>query len=87
MHPKLLLLDEPTANVDVHVEAEIYRIIKELSRHMTTAMVTHDLQTVIDQVDRILCVQNKVVSMQPEQVCGHFAMGLYHPPFAKGEKS
>lgn len=85
-NPFLLLLDEPTANVDVHVEAEIYRIIKELSQHMTIMMVTHDLQTVIDQVDRILCVQNNVVSLQPEQVCGHFAMGLYHPPLAKGPK-
>jgi zinc transport system ATP-binding protein len=79
-HPELLLLDEPTANVDAKVAADIYRILKELGKKMTVMMVTHDLQTVINEVDRILCVQNSVVSLTPGQVCGHFAMGLYHPP-------
>lgn len=86
-NPKLLLLDEPTANVDVHAEADIYRLIRELSSGMTVMMVTHDLQTVINEVDRILCVQNNVVSLKPEQVCGHFAMGLYHPPLSKEKRS
>ncbi len=85
-NPELLLLDEPTANVDAKAEADIYRIIKELSEEMTIMMVTHDLQTVVNQVDRILCVQNSVVSLRPEQVCGHFAMGLYHPPLTKEQK-
>lgn len=84
-NPSLLLLDEPTANVDAKAEADIYRIIESLSEEMTIMMVTHDLQTVINQVDRILCVQNSVVSLKPEQVCGHFAMGLYHPPLTKGK--
>lgn len=84
-NPKLLLLDEPTANVDIRAEADIYNIIKELSKQMTVMMVTHDLQTVIDQVDRVLCVQNQLTSLKPEEVCGHFAMGLYHPPLIRGE--
>jgi zinc transport system ATP-binding protein len=78
--PKLLLLDEPTANLDAKSEKEIFEILKTLKSEMTILMVTHDLQTAIDQVDRILVVQRGVISYTPEQVCEHYALGLYHPP-------
>lgn len=78
--PKLLLLDEPTASVDSQVEADIYNILKKLTGTMTILMVTHDLKTAIDQVQRVLCVQGGVISLQPQEVCEHFALGLYHPP-------
>ncbi|MBA3239009.1 MAG: ABC transporter ATP-binding protein [Parachlamydiaceae bacterium] len=78
--PKLLLLDEPTANVDAKAETEIYTLLKELQGKMTILMVTHDLNTAIDQVQRVLCVQHTLISLLPEQVCEHFALGLYHKP-------
>lgn len=78
--PKLLLLDEPTANVDSKAEAEIYALLKELQGKMTILMVTHDLNTAIDQVQRVLCVQHTLMSLLPDQVCEHFALGLYHKP-------
>lgn len=78
--PQLLLLDEPTASVDSQAQAEIYSILKELKGKMTIMLVTHDLQTVIDLVQRLFCVQTKVFTMQPEEVCRHFAIGLYHAP-------
>ena len=79
-HPKLLLLDEPTASVDTEAEIEIYKILEELKGKVTILMVTHHLQTAIYQVQRALCVKQNVVSLKPEQVCEHFAIGLYHPP-------
>lgn len=78
--PKLLLLDEPTASVDSKAEADIYSILKELKGKMTILMVTHDLNAAIDQVDRLFCVQGNVFSLKPEEVCEHFALGLYHSP-------
>lgn len=78
LEPKLLLLDEPTANVDPDAEAEIYALLKSLN--MTIVMVTHNLQVAIHHVKRVLCVQNKVWALKPEEVCEHFAVGLYHPP-------
>ncbi len=78
--PKILFLDEPTANVDVKAEAEIYALLRELKGEITILMVTHDLRTVVEHVDRILCVQGGVVSMLPQEVCAHFAVGLYHTP-------
>ena len=48
-------------------------------------MVTHDLQTVIQRVERVLCVQTEVIALKPEQVCEHFAAGLYHSPLIELE--
>jgi zinc transport system ATP-binding protein len=85
--PKLLLLDEPTANVDVKAEAKIYGLLKELRGKITIVMVTHDLSTAIDQVERVLCVQKTLMSLLPEEVCEHFALGLYHKPLLNLDKN
>lgn len=81
--PKILLLDEPTASVDSKSEAEIYEFLEELKGKVTILMVTHHLRTAIDQVGRVLLVRKNVISLKPEEVCEHFAIGLYHPPLLK----
>lgn len=81
--PKLLLLDEPTANVDSQAEHDIYELLATLRHQMTIVMVTHDLTAAIERVDRVLCIHRNVVALQPEQVCEHYAMGLYHPPLLR----
>lgn len=85
--PKLLLLDEPTANVDAQAESEIYALLKKLRGKMTILMVTHDLSTAIDQVQRVLCVQHTLISLLPQNVCEHFALGLYHRPLLNRENN
>ncbi len=84
--PQLLLLDEPTASVDAQAEALIYSILKQLQKKITLLMVTHDLRAAIDIVDRVLCVQGGVLSLLPQEVCEHFALGLYHTPLEIGKK-
>lgn len=86
--PEILLLDEFTANLDAAAEAAIYRFLKELRRKITIVMVTHDLPALISQVDRVLSVRRELVSLLPEEVCEHFALGVYHPPLInpKGER-
>lgn len=79
-NPSLLILDEPTANVDAKAEAMIYEELVELNKTMTILMVTHDLQTIVDKVGRLLCVQKRVSSLKTKEVCEHFALGLYHSP-------
>jgi zinc transport system ATP-binding protein len=78
-HPKILFLDEPTANIDAQGEGEIYRLLAKLKGDMTIVMVTHDLQGAINQVDRVFLVQKTVTPLLPKNVCEHFAIGLYHP--------
>lgn len=78
--PKLLLLDEPTSSLDVNTQNEIYSIMESLRGEMTILMVTHDLHATIKRVDRVFCVQGSCISLNVEEVCEHFSMGLYHPP-------
>lgn len=85
--PDLLLLDEPTASVDSRAEADIYALLNQLKGGMTILMVTHDLGAAIEQVGRILCVQGSVISLKPEEVCQHFAFGLYHNPLIQPSSS
>jgi zinc transport system ATP-binding protein len=85
-NPKLLFLDEPTANVDQSAQAEIYKLLDKLKGEITVVMVTHDLRTACSHVERLLCVEREVASFSPQEVCEHFALGLYHPPIKRGEK-
>lgn len=78
--PDLLLLDEPTANIDPASKIAIFEKIEALKGRKTILLVTHDLHTIIEKVDRILCVQTQITSYLPREVCEHFAFGLYHTP-------
>jgi zinc transport system ATP-binding protein len=78
--PDLLLLDEPTASVDVQAQGEIYTFLQKLRGKMTILMVTHDLNVAINFVDKVICVQHTVMTLKPQEVCEHFAFGLYHSP-------
>ncbi|MBS3766472.1 ABC transporter ATP-binding protein, partial [Candidatus Bipolaricaulota bacterium] len=52
--PKLLVMDEPTTNLDVTVEAKILDIIKDLKEEFETTIlyITHDLGVVYEVSDR-----------------------------------
>lgn len=82
--PKLLVLDEPTASIDPASSEDILRILKTLPRPITIVMVSHNLPTVINDTQKILVVREGVTIMTPEEVCEHFAYGLYHTPLIPG---
>lgn len=62
--PEIILLDEPTANVDPVVETQFYEILGNLSHKITVLTVSHDLGVVSEVVDRVLCV-NRYVKVHP----------------------
>lgn len=78
--PDLLLLDEPTASIDAPSTEIFFRLLEQMKGKKTILLVTHDLHTTLERVDRILCVQGQVQSYEPKEVCEHFALGLYHTP-------
>lgn len=64
--PEILLLDEPTAMVDAHVEAKLLGHLKELHKRMTILLVSHDAAFVSSLVDEVLCV-NRTAELHPVQ--------------------
>ncbi|PRR81032.1 metal ABC transporter ATP-binding protein [Clostridium vincentii] len=58
--PKLLLLDEPTASVDVESKTSIYSLLKDLNKNITILVVTHDTGFVFSYVDKIACLNQKL---------------------------
>ncbi len=83
LNPELLLLDEPTANVDPTSTFLILQKLEKLKGKKTILLVTHDLQSILDRVDQILCIQRKITPYHPKEICEHFAFGIYHPPYPK----
>jgi len=53
-HPRLLILDEPTAGVDVALRSEIWRLVKGLNAAGTTILLTthylHEAETLCDEI-------------------------------------
>ncbi len=76
--PKILLLDEPTANIDVQTEKQIFTLLKKFKKTKTILIVTHNFDAIIQNVDRVLCFRSEISSMKPEDVCSHFSLGMYH---------
>jgi len=55
LHPKLIVLDEPTASLDVSVQAKILKLLKDLQQklQLTYLLITHDLSIVRNFSDQI----------------------------------
>ena len=72
--PDLIVLDEPTAGVDVSGEIRMYELIGELRTQLQCAvlLVSHDLHLVMSQTDQVLCLnQHLCCSGLPESVSRH----------------
>ncbi len=70
--PDVLLLDEPTAFLDLHHQLDIARIIRRLNRErgLTVVLVSHDLNLASQYCDRLLLLrEGEIVTVgSPEEV-------------------
>lgn len=62
--PDLLLLDEPTSNLDPSVQDDIQDLLHTLNRRMTIVVVSHDVAFVSKHVTKVVCV-NRTVALHP----------------------
>lgn len=63
MHPKVLMLDEPTRGVDIGAKQEIYGIIDELaSRGVAVLFVTSEMEELLGMSDRILVMHESRIT-------------------------
>lgn len=62
-HPSLLIADEPTTALDVTVQMEVVKLMKELQQQTGTAMIfiTHDLELAATIADDLLVMYKGVV--------------------------
>jgi zinc transport system ATP-binding protein len=54
--PRLLLLDEPMSNIDIHVQEAFYEILKELHRDIAIVVVDHNLDMLSRFVREVACI-------------------------------
>ena len=75
--PELLLLDEPTANIDAAVGDRLHDILESLNRRMTIVMVSHDLGFISSIVGSVACVNRRVVIHPTADLTGDAIQDLY----------
>ena len=75
--PDLLLLDEPTSNIDTLVEARLLELLGELNTRMAIVLVSHDLGFVSGLVERVICVNRRVVVHPTSELTGDSIRDLY----------
>ena len=59
-NPKILLLDEPTSNIDVDGQNHIYKLLKELSKSVTIIVISHDLSLILSYATKVAHINKKL---------------------------
>jgi len=59
-NPDLLLLDEPTANVDTEGQADLYKLLNELNKDITILVVSHEWIVISAYVKSVACVNKQL---------------------------
>ncbi len=78
--PDLLLLDEPTANLDQVMEGDLYELLQTLNQRLTVVMVSHDIGFVSEVVKSVICVKRKVLMHPTTEITGEIINEIYGSP-------
>jgi zinc/manganese transport system ATP-binding protein len=83
-NPKLLLLDEPLANLDIRRETQLVQLIHKIAKEKNIAvlLIAHDVNPLLHMVDRIIYIANgKVATGLPHEIINSKTLSaLYDAP-------
>ncbi len=66
--PQIMLLDEPTASIDVKGQKEIYELLKELNKSICIVVVSHDISVLLNYAKNVAHVNKNLVYHKLDQV-------------------
>jgi len=75
--PSILILDEPTANIDQRLESDIFDLLKHLNTRMTILVVSHDVGFISSFVSRVACINRTLVCHHTDAIDGQVIQDLY----------
>ena len=76
-NPEVLLLDEPTENLDADQRARLIGVIRGYARDRTCLVISHDMDFVAAVADRILVLENGRISQEGDHRTLLTQPGLY----------
>jgi zinc transport system ATP-binding protein len=78
--PALLLLDEPTASVDMEAQSHIYELLNQINDWVTILLISHDMNVVSRYVKTIGCLNRHLHYHREKQITPEMLQAGYHCP-------
>ena len=60
INPKILILDEPTANIDLDGQNKVYNLLKELNKTINIIIVSHDISFVFEYANKVAYINKSL---------------------------
>lgn len=59
-NPKILLLDEPTSNIDINGCEQIYKTLEKLNENLTIVVISHDISVVLKYASKAVYINKNL---------------------------
>lgn len=77
VEPKVLILDEPTASLDVQSADAFYELLQRLSERMTVLLTSHDVTGISTRVKSIACLNRRLFFHPSGEVTSEMLAEVY----------
>lgn len=78
--PAILILDEPTANIDLRAEKDIFDLLKAFQAQQTIVVVSHDIAFISQYVTRVACLNRTLICHSTQAITSEVIEQLYGKP-------
>lgn len=75
--PEILILDEPTASIDITIEKNIYDLLKKLNENITIILVSHDISFISSYINKICCLNRFATIHSIDELTGESLFDVY----------